>query len=153
MDMSNIAETLIKFSLPEKLRQRLSQRPACSDAAAELYALSRQLESDNLRTFAASCAEGVAACEGTAENPVAEAEALVRSARLHMEEEKETYDLSLPTMWDSLYFAIDCISKATGNSVCHFWASDSAAPPEWINVHVQIFQVISFEEIGQLSCS
>ncbi|XP_055358007.1 uncharacterized protein LOC129602862 [Paramacrobiotus metropolitanus] len=113
MDMSSIAETITKFGLPEKIRQRLSQRPACADAAAELYALSRQLESDDLRIFAAACSEGVAACEGTAENPVAEAEALVRAARLHMEEEKETYKLSLPTTWDSLYFAIDNINKAT----------------------------------------
>jgi hypothetical protein len=114
MDISSLTDNLLKFSVPERLRQRLTQRPAAAEASAELYALSRQLEGDDLRVFAAACAEGVAACEGVSENPVAEAEALLRSARLHLEEEIETYRMSLPTMWDSLYYAIDAISKATG---------------------------------------
>ncbi|OWA52084.1 hypothetical protein BV898_16547 [Hypsibius exemplaris] len=113
MDISSIADSLLKFSVPERLRQRLTQRPAPAEASAELYALSRQLEADDLRVFAAACAEGVAACEGVAENPVAEAEALLRSARLHLQEEIETYRMCLPTLWDSLYYAIDAISKAT----------------------------------------
>ncbi|GAU95339.1 hypothetical protein RvY_06973 [Ramazzottius varieornatus] len=110
--VAGITESLLRFTIPERLRQRLTQRPAAGEAAAELTALSRQLENDDLRVFAATCSEGVAACESAAENSISEAEAYMRSARLHLDEEKEAYNLNLPTLWDSLYFAIDATNKA-----------------------------------------
>ena len=120
-NIAGITESLLRFTIPERLRQRLTQRPAAGEAAAELSALSRQLENDDLRIFAAACSEGVAACAGAAENTVSEAESYMRSARLHLEEEKEACNMNLPTLWDSLYFAIDATNKATGICLIDFY--------------------------------
>lgn len=99
-------------AISNKLKKRFLRKPNVAEASEQFSLLTKELQRQECPHYAAFCCLAVARCEHTLGNNVDEAQALIQSARLFLQAERQNHDLQCPSFGEHLNAAVSCYQHA-----------------------------------------